>query len=116
MIFDIDLREPRVMFLGRFQPLHDGHEKLIRTKLKNNKVMVQVRTMPKDENNPYHYSEVWQMFYERFKPEMDDGRLVVQQVPNIVKICHGRKVGWEVERIYLDEKTESISATKIRNL
>ena len=35
-------------------------------------------------------------------------------VPNIAKICYGRKVGYEFEKISLSKKVHSISATKIR--
>ena len=35
-------------------------------------------------------------------------------VPNITNICYGRGVGYKIEEIVLDEKTQQISATKIR--
>jgi hypothetical protein len=37
-------------------------------------------------------------------------------LPNITNVFYGRDVGYAVERIVLDEETESISATKIRSL
>lgn len=116
MDFNYDLTEERVCFLGRYQPLHDGHEMLIRTKLdQGHKVVVQVRSMKQEKDNPYNYSEVWDMFYKRFKEEMENGDLLMSRVPNIVTICHGRKTGWNVEQIHLPEDIEKISATNIRN-
>jgi hypothetical protein len=44
------------------------------------------------------------------------GRFVVVPLPNITNVFYGRDVGYAVERIVLDEETEAISATKIRNL
>ena len=36
------------------------------------------------------------------------------RVPNITNICYGRDVGYAIEKIFLSEKIESISATEIR--
>ena len=33
---------------------------------------------------------------------------------NMTNICYGRGVGYKIEEIVLDEKTQQISATKIR--
>ena len=35
-------------------------------------------------------------------------------MPNITNICYGRGVGYKIEEIVLDQKTQEISATKIR--
>src|SRR5580692_1757735 len=44
------------------------------------------------------------------------GRFVVVALPNITHVFYGRDVGYAVERIVLDEATEAISATKVRQL
>ena len=44
------------------------------------------------------------------------GRFVVVPLPNITNVFYGRDVGYTVERIVLDEATESISASKVRAL
>jgi hypothetical protein len=44
------------------------------------------------------------------------GRFVVVALPNITHVFYGRDVGYSVERIVLDEATEEISATRIRQL
>jgi hypothetical protein len=43
-------------------------------------------------------------------------RFVVVPLPNVTNVFYGREVGYAVERIVLDEETETISATKIRSL
>ena len=43
-----------------------------------------------------------------------DQRVKISLVPNITNICYGRKVGYKIEKIVLDEKTQKISATNIR--
>jgi hypothetical protein len=40
----------------------------------------------------------------------------VVALPNITNVFYGRDVGYTVERIVLDEATEEISATKLRQL
>ena len=42
------------------------------------------------------------------------GRFTVVQLPNITAIYYGRDVGYQVERIDLDEGLMSISATEAR--
>ena len=42
------------------------------------------------------------------------GKYTVIRVPNITNICYGRDVGYKIEKISLDKKIESISATEIR--
>jgi hypothetical protein len=44
------------------------------------------------------------------------GRFVVIAIPNITNVFYGRDVGYTVERIVLDEATESISAGYVRRL
>jgi hypothetical protein len=45
-----------------------------------------------------------------------DGRFVVVALPNITNVLYGRDVGYNIERIVLDEATEAISGTKMRTL
>jgi cytidyltransferase-like protein len=101
--------------VGRFQPLHDGHIKLIRNKLDEGKnVLVLIRNTRKSKKNPYSIFERYLMFMDKFDEEMCDGRLVVEKCLDIEGIFYGRDVGYKVEQVRLDKKTEEISGTKIR--
>jgi len=105
------------VFIGRYQPLHDGHKKLIQTVLDEGKnVLVFLRDTGIDEKNPFNFAQRVKMFNEAFSQEVLDGRVRVEMFPDvdIEEICYGRKVGWEIRQISLDLETESISATKIR--
>ncbi len=42
------------------------------------------------------------------------GRYDVILIPDIERVCYGREVGWDIRQIKLDDETEVISATKIR--
>jgi len=107
-------KAPTALFLGRYQPFHDGHRRLIEEGLKRvGQVCIAVRdTQGTDEKNPFDFQTVkarieaalWQY----------RGRFVVVPVPNISHVFYGRDVGYVVERLVLDETTERISATKVR--
>ena len=103
------------MFVGRYQPLHRGHIKLIRTVLDEGKnILVAIKDMDDKTKNPYSTEECKIMFYKEFEEEIASGRMLVMEVPNIMEVCYGRKVGYDIRQIGLDKETESISATKIR--
>jgi len=106
---------PASLFIGRFQPFHEGHEKLIRSVLDEGRdVVVAVRDTRLDEDNPYTAQERVEMVKERFAAEIYQERLRVIVMPDIDEVCYGRRVGWRVREIRLDPETEAISATKIR--
>jgi hypothetical protein len=67
-----------------------------------------------DENNPLPFFAVKQRIEAALSAYA--GRFVVVAVPNIANVLYGRDVGYTVERIVLDETTESISASHVRML
>jgi cytidyltransferase-like protein len=101
------------LFVGRWQPFHDGHKKLIETVLKTGKpVVVAIRDTEQSHKNPYTVLERQEMI-EKALAEYDPLVKVVT-VPDIDEICYGRDVGYAVRRIELDPETEAISGTKTR--
>lgn len=103
-------------FIGRFQPLHLGHIKLIRTVLnKKERVCIALRDTDISKTDPYSIGERYEIFRKEFSKEIALRQLIIIAIPDIKEICFGRKVGWGIRRINLDEKTEAISASKIRN-
>ena len=109
-------RSKASVFIGRWQPLHNGHEALIRSVLDKGKpVVVLMRPGGSDADNPYTDEQRMQMFHLRFGPEMTGGRLTVLSLPmDINEVCYGREVGWSIREIRMDSDTEGISATAIR--
>src|ERR1700732_1524516 len=111
-----DPQQPTALFIGRYQPFHPGHQRLIEEGLRRvGQVCIAVRdTHGIGENNPLPFFGV--------EPRIEAGlsayagRFVVVPLPNITNVFYGRDVGYNVERIMLDEATEAISATKIRGL
>ena len=111
------------MFIGRWQPWHDGHQALFkRCVAKTGQVIIQVRDVQGasggdgQEDNPFDWDQVCKnieigLAKDGFKRGVE---YEIMLVPNIVNITYGRGVGYKIEEIVLDEETQKISATKIR--
>jgi cytidyltransferase-like protein len=111
-----DPQKPTALFVGRYQPFHGGHQRLIEEGLRRvGQVCIAVRnTHGIDAKNPLPYFAVKQRIETALSAHV--GRFVVVPLPNITNVFYGRDVGYNVERIVLDEATEAISATKLRGL
>lgn len=103
------------LLIGRYQPLHAGHIKLIRSVLGDGKnVCIGLRNTGVNFSNPYTIDERIKMFEKEFELEIKENRMCCVELPDIQEVCYGRNVGWGIREIRLDENIESISATKIR--
>lgn len=101
------------LFIGRWQPFHEGHQKLIGKVLdEGGSVVIAVRDTPISESNPYTVEDRIKRIEDHYK---ENERVQVISIPDIKDVCYGRDVGWGVRRIRLDSQTEEISATKTRN-
>ena len=99
------------LFIGRWQPFHKGHKALIDKVLSEGKpVVIGIRDTSVSEENPYTAEERIKMIRDAYG---DKVQCVI--VPDVAEICFGRKVGYNVRRIRLDDQTEEISGTKVRN-
>ena len=108
-----DWKKPTVQMLGRWQPWHDGHTALFKRAIaKTGQVVILVRDIQGVDDNPFDFETVKKNIFEALKDYKN--RIQVTLVPNITNICYGRGVGYKIEEIVLDEKTQQISATKIR--
>jgi adenylylsulfate kinase len=104
-----DPKKPTALFIGRYQPFHDGHKTLILEGLKRvGQVCVAVRnTSGIDADNPLPFTEVRARIEHALRAH--EGQFEVVQLPNISHVFYGRDVGYAVERIELDQATEAIS-------
>lgn len=103
------------LFIGRYQPFHSGHKKLIQVVLDEGKnVCIAIRDTEKSKNNPYSIKERKEMIRKAYS-DSDRKRVKIIEIPDIKEVCYGRKVGWGIRKIKLDVETEKISASKIRN-
>ncbi|MCX6732330.1 MAG: adenylyl-sulfate kinase [Candidatus Roizmanbacteria bacterium] len=108
-------QKPSSLFVGRFQPFHDGHKKLIESVLKQGKpVVIAIRDTDISHSNPYTLQERWSMIQKSLIQYEDLVKIVT--IPDIDEICYGREVGYTIRKIDLDLKIEKISGTSIRNV
>jgi phosphopantetheine adenylyltransferase len=99
--------------LGRFQPWHEGHQKLFERALaKHGQVALLVRDMPLTDDNPWQVDKICENIEIALAEHA--GKFRCYPVPNIMNITYGRGVGYKIEEEVLDEETQNISATKIR--
>jgi len=97
------------LFIGRWQPLHEGHLALFeKVKQEGKNILIGIRNTGTSEQNPFPIEERMKMVKERV-PYAD-----VIVVPDIEAVCYGRKVGYDIREIRLEEELEKISGTEIR--
>ena len=102
----------RAMFVGRWQPLHNGHKWLIGQKLDAGvPVLICVRDIPPDEKNPFTTEETVAMLEAAYA----DQDVVVMSIPDIESVNYGRGVGYGIVEHVPPPDIGFISATDIRN-
>lgn len=103
------------MFIGRYQPLHDGHIWLFNSKIEQGiPVLICVRDVQPDEKNPWTAPQVVENIESKLKDWVESGMLKVMVIPDIEGVYYGRDVGYKVEQIQAPQEIQQISATKIR--
>jgi len=103
------------MFIGRWQPWHDGHRWLIDQRLNEGKnVLICVREVSKDDKNPYNPIEVKENVEKELKDLINSKRVKVIIIPDIESVNYGRGVGYDIIEHIPPSEIGEISATKIR--
>jgi hypothetical protein len=109
-----DWHKPSAIMIGRFQPWHEGHRKLFERAIWDwGQVCILVRIMPRDSDNPFSYDKVAARIHSDLAPFFE-GCYRIGIVPNTGAVVYGRDVGYSIVQYHLDEATEAISATDIR--
>ena len=103
------------LFIGRWQPFHEGHQWLIDQKLKHGKrVCIAIRDVPLDDKNWWTSDKIELDIEKRFKKEIQAGIIKVIQIPDIESINIGRGVGYDIIEHIPPKDIHDISATNIR--
>jgi len=103
------------LFIGRWQPFHDGHQWLINQQLnKGNNVCIAIRDVEQDEKNIWTSKEIEGMLEKRFWKEIQVGIIKVICIPDIDSINIGRDVGYDIIEHTPPQFIGKISGTKIR--
>jgi nicotinamide mononucleotide adenylyltransferase len=103
------------MFIGRWQPWHDGHRWLIDQALnEDKKVLLCIRDVPKDEKNPWSAHEIMLNLFNELDELVEAGKVRVIIIPDIESINIGRGIGYDIIEHTPPQEIHDISATKIR--
>jgi len=103
------------MFIGRWQPWHEGHRWLIDQALnEGKKVLLCIRDVPTDEKNPWSAIEVMYNLSNTLMDIIEKGKLKIIIIPDIESINIGRGVGYDVIEHVPPAEIHDISATRIR--
>ena len=105
----------RALFIGRWQPLHDGNRWLFAQKLEADEpILIAVRDTPVSDSDPFTTAEVITSLEEEYAEEVASGMVKVISIPDISSVNYGRGVGYEINEFVPPEDVSSISATEIR--
>jgi nicotinamide mononucleotide adenylyltransferase len=103
------------MFIGRWQPWHDGHKWLIDQRLNEGKnVLICIRDIKPDEKNPYSATEVESNIRKELWQLLGQERIKIMVIPDIESVNFGRGVGYDIIEHVPPQEVGDISATKIR--
>ena len=103
------------MFIGRWQPWHDGHRWLINQRLNDKKnVLICIREVSIDDSNPYDPVEVKKNIEKELEDLISSDRVKVIIIPDIESVNYGRGVGYDIIEHVPPKKVGEISATEIR--
>lgn len=103
------------MFVGRWQPLHKGHQELFKQALDEGKnVLICIRDIEPDEKNPFHPVQVKENIENFYKDLIEKEKIKVIIIPDICSIEFGRGVGYDIIERIPPQEIKEISATKIR--
>lgn len=103
------------LFIGRWQPLHDGHKAMFQKALDDGEnVCIGIRDVQPDDKNPFSAIEVMKNITEYYIDLIEEGRIKVMILPDIASVEFGRGVGYDIIEHIPPAEIADISATKIR--
>ena len=97
-----------VLFIGRWQPFHNGHAHIIDQVLaKRKSVLIAVRDTPTCYTDPFSLLDRIRMIRDHYRGQ----DVCVIPIPDIESVSVGRQVGYEVHRPFDD-----VGGSKIRQM
>ena len=102
------------IFVGRFQPYHQGHISLIMQKINEGvPALIMVRDIIPDAKNPFTTEQTVEMIEKYHAAKGHDVQVII--IPDMESVNFGRGVGYEINEFTPPENIGWISATGIRN-
>jgi cytidyltransferase-like protein len=103
------------MFIGRWQPLHKGHQALFQEALNQGKnLLICIRDGEVNEKNPFTSKEVKKTIEDTYTLLVNSGIMKVMIIPDICSVEFGRGVGYDIIEHIPPTEIGDVSATKIR--
>jgi cytidyltransferase-like protein len=103
------------MFIGRYQPWHEGHRWLIDQALnEGKKVLLCIRDVEPDEKNPWTAYQVLINVTEALVDLIHERKVKIIIIPDIESVNIGRGIGYDIIEHTPPQEIHNISATKIR--
>jgi nicotinamide mononucleotide adenylyltransferase len=107
--------EQYALFIGRWQPLHDGHKALFQQALDAKKrVWIAIRNVETTESNPFDAEQVLENIETAYADLIAAGKVIVSIIPDICSIEFGRGVGYDIIEHVPPTQVAEISATRVR--
>ena len=104
------------LFVGRWQPLHEGHKQLFQQVIdEGGNVLIAIREVEDlDSKNPFTALEVMNNIMDEYQEEIQQKRVKVMILPDVCSVEFGRGVGYDIIEHIPPTEISEISATKIR--
>ena len=103
------------MFIGRWQPLHDGHKAMFQKAIQQGKnVLICIRDGEVNEKNPFTSEQVKENIENTYASFFKQDQVKVMIIPDICSVEFGRGVGYDIIEHIPPSEIAEISATKIR--
>ncbi len=105
----------RALFIGRWQPIHDGHRWLFNQKLEQDiPILIAVRDTLVSDSDPFSNEQVIENLEKEYEKEVENVIIKIISIPDIESVNYGRGVGYEINEYTPPEDIGKISATEIR--
>ena len=105
----------RALFIGRWQPIHDGHRWLFNQKLEQDiPILIAVRETDVDTSNPFTTEQVIENLEKEYSEQVGNGTVKIISIPDIESVNYGRGVGYQINEFVPPGDISRISATAIR--
>jgi len=102
------------IFIGRYQPYHQGHISLIMQKINSGiPALIMVRDIAPDSKNPFTTEQTVEMIKKYHAAHKHDVKVII--IPDMESVNFGRGVGYEINEFTPPKNIGWISATKIRD-
>jgi len=104
------------LFIGRWQPLHEGHKQMFQQILDDGgNVCIAIRDGEVNEKNPFTIVEVYKNIAKQYTDNINlikNVRVII--IPDVCSVNFGRGVGYDIVEHIPPPEVAEISATKIR--